>query len=62
MGGIINTSDAVEFFLAGATAVSVGTANFINPRATIEIIQGLKDYLAKNKFKSIRQVIGKLKT
>jgi dihydroorotate dehydrogenase (NAD+) catalytic subunit len=61
MGGIMDTSSALEFFLAGATAISVGTANFINPKATIEIITGLKKYLAKNKIKDIQSLIGSLK-
>jgi dihydroorotate dehydrogenase (NAD+) catalytic subunit len=62
MGGIMDTQSALEFFLAGATAVSVGTANFINPRATVEIISGIRDYLTKNKIKDIRELIGYLKT
>ena len=62
MGGIMDTQSALEFFLAGATAVSVGTANFINPRVTVEIISGLRDYLTKNKIKDIKELIGSLKT
>lgn len=61
MGGIMDTSSALEFFLAGATAISVGTANFINPRATIEIIKGLKEYLIRNKIKDINSIVGSLK-
>lgn len=48
MGGIMNAEDAIEFMLAGATAVAVGTANFTNPRATIEIIEGIEAYLRKS--------------
>lgn len=62
MGGIIDTASALEFFLAGASAVSVGTANFINPRTTIEIISGLKDYLIQQKISDIRDLVGNLKT
>jgi dihydroorotate dehydrogenase (NAD+) catalytic subunit len=61
MGGIIDTSSALEFFIAGATAISVGTANFINPKISVEIITGLKQYLAKNNIKDIHAIIGSLK-
>ncbi|MCM8797024.1 MAG: dihydroorotate dehydrogenase [Candidatus Omnitrophica bacterium] len=60
MGGIMDLSSALEFIIAGATAVSVGTANFINPATTIEIIRGLKQYLIRNKIKEIRSLIGSL--
>ena len=53
MGGITDTESALEFFIAGATAVSVGTANFINPRASAEIIGGIKKYLIQNKVSSV---------
>jgi len=61
MGGIIDTLSALEFFIAGATAISVGTANFINPSVTVEIILGLKKYLMQNKIKDIKQLTGSLK-
>ena len=61
MGGIMDVLSALEFFIAGATAISVGTANFINPKASIEIIAGLKKYLIKNKIKDIYALIGSLK-
>ncbi len=61
MGGIIDASSALEFIIAGATAISVGTANFINPRASVEIIKGVKDYLIKNKIKDINSLRGSLK-
>ncbi|MDP2938670.1 MAG: dihydroorotate dehydrogenase [Candidatus Omnitrophota bacterium] len=61
MGGIIDTSSALEFFIAGATAISIGTANFINPKITIEIISGIKRYLIQNKIKSIKEIMGSLK-
>ena len=60
MGGIMDAESALEFFIAGATAISVGTANFINPKATIEIIEGIKKYLIKNKIKSINELTGSL--
>lgn len=61
MGGIIDTLSALEFFIAGATAISVGTANFINPRVSVEIIEGIKKYLIKNKIRDIKALIGSLK-
>jgi dihydroorotate dehydrogenase (NAD+) catalytic subunit len=60
MGGIIDTQSALEFILAGATAVSVGTANFTNPKATIEIIDGLRSYAAENRIRAIKELIGGL--
>ncbi len=61
IGGIMNAQDALEFILTGATAVEVGTANFVNPKASIEIIRGVKQYLIKHKIKDIRELIGALK-
>ena len=61
MGGITDTESALEFFIAGASAIAVGTANFINPRIMIEIISGLEKYLARNKIKDIKELTGSLK-
>ena len=61
MGGITSTEDALAFFLCGASAVQVGTANFVNPQVMPSIIDGLSNYLKKHKIKSIRELIGKLK-
>lgn len=58
MGGIMNARDALEFILAGATAVAVGTANFVNPRATIEIIEGIEDYMRQNGFDNVGELVG----
>ena len=58
MGGIMNATDAVEFLLAGATAVAAGTVNFVNPLAAIEIAGGIADYLEKNGFDDVHQIIG----
>lgn len=58
MGGISSAEDAVEFFLAGADAVAIGTANFVNPQITMEIQEGLKKYLKTKNFKSIKDIIG----
>ncbi|MBM4135620.1 MAG: dihydroorotate dehydrogenase [Nitrospira sp.] len=56
MGGIMNAEDAIEFMLAGATAVAVGTANFTNPRATIEIIEGIEAYIRKKGMNSPQEI------
>jgi len=61
MGGIIDIQSAIEFFLAGATAIALGTANFINPGIAIEIIKGLRQYCIKNKINSIKELTGSLK-
>ena len=58
MGGIQNTEDALEFLMAGATMVAVGTANFFNPYATSEIIDGLEDYVKKENLSGIQDIIG----
>ena len=62
IGGIMTAEDALEFIIAGATAVQVGTANFINPGATLEIIDGIKRYLIENRIPSIGDLIGSLMT
>ena len=61
MGGISGTEDAIEFILAGATMVSVGTANFINPNASIEVAEGIEKYLENNGFNDINEIIGLVK-
>lgn len=58
MGGIMNAGDAIEFILAGASAIQIGTANLINPRTGIEVIHGIKKYLAQNKITRIQKLIG----
>ena len=58
IGGIHTIDDAIEFLLCGASCVQIGTANFVNPKASIEIINGLKDYCEKNKLKSISEIVG----
>ncbi len=61
MGGIATAEDALEFIMAGATAVSVGTANFYNPYATVEIADGIVDFMKKQKVEDIRELIGCVK-
>ncbi len=61
MGGIMTADDAVEFILAGATAVSVGTANFHNPYATVEIVEGIEAYMKKYHVEDINELVGAVK-
>ncbi len=58
MGGIATAEDAIEFILAGATAVSVGAMNFVNPYTTIEVIEGIEDYMKRMQIEDIRELIG----
>lgn len=61
MGGIATAEDALEFLMAGATAVSVGTANFYNPYATVEIAEGIENYMKKYQIDDVNQLIGCVK-
>ena len=61
MGGIMNGEDAMEFILAGATAVSVGTANFANPFAAKETVEGIRAYMERYQVEDIRELIGAVK-
>ena len=60
LGGIMNWRDAVEFLLAGASAIQIGTANFIDPAVTIKVIDGINDYLDRHGFTSVKDIIGAL--
>jgi dihydroorotate dehydrogenase (NAD+) catalytic subunit len=60
LGGIMNWRDAVEFMLAGATAIEIGTANFIDPAITVKVAEGINDYLERHGFKSVKEIIGAL--
>ena len=62
IGGIASAQDAIEFFIAGAAAVQIGTANFINPRATVDIIEGIKAFMTKNRISRLTDLIGSMKT
>jgi dihydroorotate dehydrogenase (NAD+) catalytic subunit len=62
VGGIMDYQDALEFIIVGASAIQVGTANFINPKTTIDIVRDLTDYCLKEKVSNINQIIGSLKT
>jgi len=57
-GGIMNTTDALEFIMCGATAIGIGTANLVNPKITIEVIDGLRNYLKNRKIADIKELIG----
>lgn len=61
LGGIMNWRDAIEFILAGASAVQIGTANFIDPAITVKIVDGINDYLERHKLTSISDIVGALK-
>lgn len=58
LGGIMSATDAIEFMLAGASAVQIGTANFIDPQITQKVIEGINRYLDENGFKSAREIVG----
>lgn len=58
MGGIISADDAVEFMLAGASAVAIGTGNFINPEVTMDVLSGIKSFMSAEKINSLKELIG----
>lgn len=58
IGGIMNAYDAIEFLLAGADAVQIGTGNFIDPTLTVKVVEGIEAYLAKHGFSSVRDIVG----
>lgn len=60
MGGIMNATDAIEFLLAGATAIQIGTANFIDPTTPVKVLEGIEDYLQRHKMSSVSELIGAL--
>ena len=62
IGGIMNAEDALEFLIAGATAIQIGTANFVNPHSTIEIIEGIERYMADRDIESVTDIVGTLET
>lgn len=60
MGGIATASDAIEFLLAGASAIEVGTYNFVDPTATVKIVDGIEDYMRRHGFSSVQDLVGAL--
>ncbi len=61
LGGIMNAADAIEFLMAGATAIEIGTANFIDPTTTIRVIDGMNEWLDSHGVKDVHEIIGCLK-
>jgi dihydroorotate dehydrogenase (NAD+) catalytic subunit len=61
IGGIMTVEDALEFLIAGATAIQVGTANFVNPRATMDILEGIEGYLIDHGIADISELVGSLR-
>jgi dihydroorotate dehydrogenase (NAD+) catalytic subunit len=62
MGGIMDYKDAIEFLMVGARAVEIGTANFVNPRVTVEVIEGIRDHCTEKGIKEIGEIVGSLRT
>jgi len=62
MGGIQNAADAIEFLVAGAAAVAVGTANFYEPRTALQVIAGISDFMRKHGLKEVREIVGSVQT
>lgn len=62
IGGIMTAEDALEFLITGATAIEIGTANFINPLASIKIIEGIKEYMERKGISDIKELIRSLKS
>jgi dihydroorotate dehydrogenase (NAD+) catalytic subunit len=60
LGGIMNAKDAIEFFLAGASAIEIGTANFIDPAVTVKVAQGINEWLDQHGCKSVGEIVGQL--
>ena len=58
LGGIVNGEDAIEFLMAGATGIAVGTANFVNPTATMDVLNKIKEFMVHNKINDIQEIIG----
>ena len=60
LGGIMNAHDAIEFLLAGASAIEIGTANFIDPAVTVKVAQGISEWLDAHGCKSVSEIVGQL--
>ena len=60
MGGIMTANDALEYIIAGATMVAVGTANFVDPQASLNVLEGIKAYMRKHKIENIKKLRGSL--
>jgi dihydroorotate dehydrogenase (NAD+) catalytic subunit len=62
IGGIMNAEDALEYLIAGATAIQIGSANFVNPKATMDVLEGIESYLLQKNISDVRDIIGSLQT
>jgi dihydroorotate dehydrogenase (NAD+) catalytic subunit len=62
IGGIMTARDALEFFIAGASAIEIGTANFVNPRATMDVLEGIEAYMKQNNIDRLSDIVGTLET
>jgi dihydroorotate dehydrogenase (NAD+) catalytic subunit len=62
MGGIMNATDAIEFILAGASAIQIGTANFIDPNISVKVLDGIEEYMVRHKITRISDLVGQLET
>jgi dihydroorotate dehydrogenase (NAD+) catalytic subunit len=62
LGGIQNTADAIEFMMAGSTAVAVGTANFYEPQTALQVITGLREFMQRRGIKDVREITGSVQT
>ena len=60
LGGIMNARDAIEFFMAGATAIEIGTANFVDPAVTLKVRDGINEWLDQHGYHSVYEIIGAL--
>jgi dihydroorotate dehydrogenase (NAD+) catalytic subunit len=58
MGGIMNATDAIEFLLAGSSAIQVGTANFIDPEIPVKIVSGIREYMERNGISEVKELVG----
>ena len=61
LGGIMNSTDAIEFLMAGATAIEIGTANFIDPAITVKVVNGINEWMDNHGVKDIHEIIGCVK-
>ena len=62
MGGIQNAADAIEFMMAGATAVAVGTANFYEPQTALQVIAGIREFMQRHGIQDVREIVGSVRT
>jgi dihydroorotate dehydrogenase (NAD+) catalytic subunit len=62
MGGIMTAEDALEFILAGASAIAVGTANFVNPLTTVDVVDGIGEFLRQKNISTVRELVGQMRT